>query len=96
MTTDSAEPAFEDEAFEVLSVAAMMANRAECERVEQRHSEDGTSNSWLNWQCFIGTAIGQRSRGRPSGAGRQDEEARIASSARTGKDPSHSGQCMTQ
>jgi hypothetical protein len=49
MTTDSAEPAFEDEAFEVLSVAAMMANRAECERVEQRHSEDGTSNSWLNW-----------------------------------------------
>jgi hypothetical protein len=49
MKIDSAEPAFEDEAFEFLSVAALKANRAECERVEQRHSEDGTFNSWLNW-----------------------------------------------
>lgn len=49
MDTKSTESVSDDTPFDLQDLDRVLANRAECERVERRHSEQGTFNNWLNW-----------------------------------------------
>jgi hypothetical protein len=48
MNSESAESALEDNPFDLQDMDRVLANRAECEQVERRHSEEGTLTTWLD------------------------------------------------
>ena len=48
MDSESAESALDDNPFDLQDMDRVLANRAECEQVERRHSEQGTFTTWLD------------------------------------------------